>query len=428
MFSVTDTRPTLWRDRSFWGLNLTQFLGAFNDNLYKELMLLLCVERAAQGGDDRYQAIAGAIFAVAFILFSGFAGMLSDRNSKRTMIVWCKVAEIFVMLAGMWAFWMDSIPWLMAVLFLMGTHSAFFGPPKYGILPEMLRAEDLPRANGVILMTTFLAIIFGFACAGWAKDVFGHALWQACGLCVGIAVLGTLTSLLIRPTPIAEPNLKFTPDALVIPKQTRRMLWADRELLFVLLASSAFWLVGGVVYPSAINAMGKLQMGLSDTLTGALAATTGAGIAAGCVIAGMLCRNRVKGWLVRLGAFGLAGSLSFLAIPGNQFGGTLLGLVGSAAALAAVGLFAGFFSVPLQVYLQAKAPAEQKGRIIAAMNLLNWIGICTAAGIYGLSNNLLVVQMQRPHAAVFAVAALLILPIALFFRPPNLQLRKEAQG
>lgn len=425
---MTDTRPTLWRDPSFWGINLTQFLGAFNDNLYKELMLLLCVERAGQGGDDRYQAYAGAIFAAAFILFSGFAGLLSDRNSKRNMIVLCKVAEIFVMLAGMLAFWMNSIPWLLAVLFLMGTHSAFFGPPKYGILPEMLRSEDLPRANGVILMTTFLAIIFGFACAGLAKEYFGDAVWQACGLCVGIAVLGTLTSLMIRPTPIAEPKLKFTADALAIPQQTRRMLWADRELLTVLLAASGFWLVGGVVYPPAINAMGKLQMGLGDTLTGALAATTGAGIAAGCVIAGIVCRNRVKGWLVRLGAAGLAVSLLSLAIPGQRFGGTFLGFGGSAAALATVGLFAGFFSVPLQVYLQAKAPVEQKGRIIAAMNLLNWIGICLAAGIYGLANNVLVVRMKLPHAAVFAVAALLILPLAVFYRPPNLALRKNVQG
>lgn len=421
---MTDTRPTLWRDSSFWGINLTQFLGAFNDNLYKELMLLLCVERAGNGGDDRYQAIAGAIFAVAFILFSGFAGMLSDRNSKRTVILLCKVAEIFVMLAGMWAFWVNSIPALMVVLFLMGTHSAFFGPPKYGILPEMLRSEDLPRGNGVMLMTTFLAIILGFATAGWAKDLFGEALWQACGLCVGIAVLGTLTSLLIRPTPIAAPDLKFTPDALVIPRQTRTMIWADRELCWTFFAVSVFYLVAGFVYPSPVNAMGKLQMKLTDTRTGALAATIGIGIAVGCVTAGMLCKDRIKGWLVRLGAWGLVVTLTALCLPGNRLGGTLLGFSGSAATLMSVGLFAGFFTVPLQVYLQAKAPGEQKGRIIAAMNLLNWIGICAAAGIYGLTNQVLVVRLGLPHSAAFAVAAAMILPIALCYRPPNVVLRK----
>jgi len=426
---VTDFRPTLWRDRAFWGINLTQFLGAFNDNLYKELVLLLCVDQAGPGGDDSSQAVAGAIFAVAFILFSGLAGLLADRNSKRTVIVLCKLVEILVMLAGMLAFGLNNIPGLMVVLFLMGTHSAFFGPPKYGILPELFRAEDLPRANGVILMTTFLAIIFGFAAAGWAKEFFGEHVWMACGVCVAIAALGTLTSLMIRPTPIAEPNLKFTPDALIIPRQTFRMLFADRKLFGVLLASSAFWLVGGVVYPPAINAMGKLQMQLSDTMTGVLAATTGAGIATGCVLAGILCRQRVKGWLVSLGATGMFVSLILLSLPGPRLGGTLLGLEGSAAVLIAVGLFAGLFTVPLQVYLQSQAPAEQKGRIIAAMNLLNWIGICLAAGIYGIANRVLVVQNGLPHTSVFAVAAALMLPIALFYRAPSLDLRKhEAQG
>lgn len=423
---MTDSRPTLWRDCSFWGINLTQFLGAFNDNLYKELVLLLCVDRVGAGGDDRYQSIGGGIFAIAFILFSGFAGLLSDRNSKRTIIVLCKAAEVLVMLAGVVAFWINSIPALMAVLFLMGTHSAFFGPPKYGILPEMLRREDLPRANGVILMTTFLAIIFGFASAGFAKEYFGDAVWQACGLCVLVAVLGTGTSLLIRRTPIAEPNLKFQWDALAIPRQTRELLWADRQLLGALMASSLFYLVAGIVYPFAINAVGKLQMQLGDMRTGALAATTGAGIAVGCVIAGYLCRHRVRRVVVRIGAVGLMFSLAILSVPGKQLGETLLGVWGTAATLAITGLFAGFFSVPLQVYLQAKTPHEQKGRIIAAMNLLNWIGICLSSLIYGVANQLLVVTAGLPPASTFGVAALLMLPIALFYRPPELELRAAA--
>lgn len=420
---MADQPPSLWRDRSFWGINLTQLLGAFNDNLYKELVLLLCVDRAGREGSDPYQALAGAMFALPFILFSGLAGFLSDRFSKRTVIVLCKAAEIVVMLAGIVAFRLNSIPWLMVVLFLMGAHSAFFGPPKYGILPEMLRAENLPRANGVILMTTFLAIIFGFASAGWAKELFGDDVWLACGACVVVAIAGTATSLLIRPTPVAEPHLQFTGDSLLIPRQTRQIVWADRELLRVLLVLSTFYLVASIVYPFAINAMGKLQMELGDGLTGALAATTGAGIAVGCILAGFLCRTRVKGWVVRVGAWGLVAGLSILALPGPRLGGTWLGFWGAGSTLAAVGLFAGFFSVPLQVYLQAKSPPEQKGRIIAAMNLLNWIGICLASAVYAAANYVLVTLGRFPHASVFIVGALLILPIALAYRPPNLDMR-----
>ncbi len=426
---MTDPRPTLWRDRSFWGINLTQFLGAFNDNLYKELVLLLCVDRIQAGGGDPYQALASAVFAVPFIAFSGLAGYLSDRYSKRTIIVLCKAAEIFVMLAGVLAFRENSIPWLMVVLFLMGTHSAFFGPPKYGILPEMLREEDLPRANGIVLMTTFLAIIFGLASAGLLKRYFGANVWIACEVCVLVAILGTITSLWIRPTPIAAPELKFSPDSLAIPRETRQLMWGNRELLGVMLVLSMFYLVAGMVYPLAINAMGRKQMNLTDDITGALAATTGAGIAAGCVLAGIICRQRVKGWVVRLGAGGLLASLVLLALPGAGLGGTLLGFWGSAAGLMSVGLFAGFFTVPMQVYLQAKSPSQQKGRIIGAMNLLNWIGICASAAVYGIANQWLVAKAQLPYSSVFFIAAAIIAPIALFYRPPNLVLHnKDAQG
>src|SRR5687768_11130244 len=160
----------LFRDRSFWGMTATQLLGAFNDNLFKQLMLLLAIPvgaAAAQKADE--QGLATMIFSLPFVLFSGFAGYLSDRHSKRNVIVACKLAEIGIMLLGMigfLAYGMTGYSGLLVVLFLMGTHSAFFGPGKYGILPELFREHDLPKANGVILMTTFLAIIFGTASAG----------------------------------------------------------------------------------------------------------------------------------------------------------------------------------------------------------------------------------------------------------------------
>src|SRR5438105_13057246 len=133
---IADPQPPLFRDRSFWGMTATQFLGAFNDNVFKQLMLLLAIPvgaAAAQKADE--QGMATMIFSLPFVLFSGFAGYLSDRYSKRTMIVACKVAEIGIMLLGMLAFLAYGTAGyrgLLAVLFLMGTHSAFFGPGKYG--------------------------------------------------------------------------------------------------------------------------------------------------------------------------------------------------------------------------------------------------------------------------------------------------------
>lgn len=459
-----DNSPThLLRDRAFWGLNLTQFLGAFNDNLFKQLVMLLCVDRA-RGGQGDLQGIAMVLFAWPFIAFSGYAGFLSDRFSKRTIIVLCKAAEFVIVLLGLIGFLTGNLSVLLGVLCLMGVHSAFFGPSKYGILPELLHASDLPRANGTILMATFLSIIFGLSAAGAAKQAFADNLWMASLPCLVIAATGLATSLLIRPTPIAQPQLRFQWSSLGLTPETRQLLKQDRKLLGVLLMSSMFWFVGGTIYPPAINAFGKKQLGLDDLNTGLMAASTGLGIAVGCILAGLLSKNRVQGWMIRLGAWGLTLSLLTLSLPGPGFAavrdeirqqkqapsptktttaessttekaalstttaskidpfqrGSLLGPYGSVAALIFVGVFAGFYSVPLQVYLQAAAPSDQKGRVIGAMNLFNWIGIACSAGVYGLGQWIMVNQLELPHATVFGFAALLMLPVALFYRPPEM--------
>jgi MFS family permease len=463
-------RPGLMRDRSFWGLNLTQFMGAFNDNLFKQLVLLLCVDLASQGGRDA-QGLAMILFAWPFIAFSGFAGFLSDRYSKRTIIVLCKLAEFVIVLLGLIGFSTGNLSVLLGVLCLMGVHSAFFGPSKYGILPELLPSQDLPRANGAILMATFLAIIFGLSAAGAAKHLFPNALWIASLPCLAIAVTGLATSLLIRPTPIAQPHLTFDWSSVAMAPDTRRLLWKDRTLLGVLLMSSVFWFVGGTVYPPAINAFGKDQLRLNDMETGIMAASTGLGIAIGCVLAGVLSKGQVRGWMIRMGAWGLTVSLAVLSLPGPGFQtireeihqtnlrreelkresanksddgrsspkaepsksdmktditprpnlflrGSLLGPL-CVVALIAVGVFAGFFSVPLQVYLQTAAPVDQKGRIIGALNLMNWIGIAGSGAIYWIGRAVLVDWLEMPHATLFGFAALLMLPVALFYRPPG---------
>ena len=225
--------------------------------------------------------------------------------------------------------------------------------------------------------------------------------------------------------------------------------------------SSIFWFVAGTVYPPVINDFGKIQLGLDDLTTGVMAASTGVGIAVGCVLAGLLSRDRVRGWMVRMGAWGLTLSLAALALPGPGFEaaraevrqakakrleqanaskdsskaiptpaeakvrpdpfrrGSLLGPYGSAVALISVGLFAGFFSVPLQVYLQTAAPSDQKGRIIGAMNLLNWIGIAGSGLVYSIGQKIFVEVLELPHASLFGFAAILILPVAWFYRAPE---------
>jgi MFS family permease len=427
----------LFRDRSFWGMTATQFLGAFNDNVFKQLMLLLAIPvgaAAARKADE--QGLAMIIFSLPFVLFSGYAGYLSDRYSKRTMIVACKFAEIGIMFLGMLgflAYGLTGYRGLLAVLFLMGTHSAFFGPGKYGILPELFREADLPRANGAILMTTFLAIIFGTASAGFLGDLLYNAagqrvperLWIGSLLCIGIAVCGTIASLFVRRIPAAVPNLRFRPSTLAIPAETRALLAADWPLFAALLVSCLFWLVSGVAMQS-VNSLGMTQLGVGERRTSLLTAVIGLGIAAGAVLAGRLSRGKTDFRLVTWGAWGMVGGMSLMAVslPGGGRFTHFLGFAGSFPVLAVLGVAAGMLAIPVQVFIQTRPPDDQKGRMIAVMNLTNFIAILLSGAIY-MGFDRLIDATGWPRSVLFALNALLILPVAVLYRPREAEIRDQ---
>jgi acyl-[acyl-carrier-protein]-phospholipid O-acyltransferase/long-chain-fatty-acid--[acyl-carrier-protein] ligase len=432
-------RPALFRDKSFLGMAVTQFLGAFNDNLYKQLVLLLSIAAggaAVQATDEQWLPML--IFAAPFLAFTGYAGYLSDKFGKRGIIITCKVAEIFIMAlggVGFFIYWKTgSLAFLYVVLFLMGMHSAFFGPGKYGILPEMLREEDLPRANGFILMLTFLAIIFGTGLAG-ALSADGR-LWLASTSCITIAVIGTATSLLVRRLPPANPRLQFEWSALTIPPDMREMLARDRPLLAALTVSSVFWLLAGMV-PSAVNALGKIELAVGDFYTSILTACIGVGIAAGCVIGGLVSRGQVDFRLLRVGIFGMLGCLLLAGIPAGGAGEVQqvanagnapmpgigetrqwLGFYASLPVMLLLGISTGLFAVPLQVFMQSRPPKDKKGRMIAVMNQANWIGVLMSAGLYWALAKL-VETRDWPRCTMFLFIAAMTLPIAVFYHPKH---------
>lgn len=381
-------------DRAFWGITATQFLGAFNDNVFKMLLLLICADYVSvdnQGNDspyfDPYQTTASLLFAAAFVLFSGYAGYLSDRYHKRTIVIACKVAEIVVMIAGAIVFLttgsgtMALIVFLFFVLFMMGVQSAIFGPSKYGILPEMFAESDLSKVNGAVLGTTFLAIIFGTALAGILKDVLGEQIWLISVVCVLLAVAGTLTSLLLRMTPPAQPQLRFSTSGIFVEPQIWKDVISDRLLFKVLLVYSVFWFVGGVI-ALAITLTGQVQLGLSATVTSLFNASMGFGIGAGSVYAATISKKTVRLNLSTTGSIGL-----FLGMTGVAISAVLpvdlalkSWLIG--VFIFAAGFFGGLIAVPLQVFIQSHPPAALKGRVIAVMNLMTWVGILLASVYY----------------------------------------------
>lgn len=440
-----------FRDRSFWGLTAGQFLGAFNDNLFKQLVLLLCVDIAVREGREpnAYQSLAQMTFALPWVLFSGLAGFVSDRTSKQAGIVLYKALEIGITLSGVIAF-RTSLLWpVFVVLFLLSLHSTFFGPCKYGVLPELFQKRDLPQINGVFQMTTFVAIILGQAAAGFGKERLegDHALWKLSMASVVIAFFGLMCVLLLRKTKPAQPNLKFQWSALGLSPDTWRMLRADRFLLGVLLLTSVFWFLGGVVNLS-VNVLGKVELGLADGRTSLLLSFLSVGIALGCVAAGKLSSQRINFGVVRLGAFGivigcaalvaislLARSETKAVVEHESFGSMLSTLTWAEflarVAMVELGASAGLFVVPLQVVLQSSPPDEFKGRMIGTMNLVNWLGILLSAAFVGLVGKLISVTngfivedaFKLPPSSVFGLLALMTLPIALLYRPADRELK-----
>jgi acyl-[acyl-carrier-protein]-phospholipid O-acyltransferase/long-chain-fatty-acid--[acyl-carrier-protein] ligase len=478
----TANLPSLGRDRAFWGMTATQFLGAFNDNLYKQLMLLLAIPigAAAVAGQQDQQDIATIVFSLPFVLFSGIAGYLADRYRKSRVIFLSKVAEIVVMALGMVAFLLYSYlgyTGLMVVLFLMGAQSTFFGPSKYGILPELFRESDLPRANGIIMMTTFLAILFGTVSAGLLGDnlidtsqplaASASNLWIGSALCIAIAVLGTMTALLIRRVTAAEPGLRLEIGSWFIPRDTRAILARDRPLIGAILASSVFWMVSGITI-QAVNSLGMVQLQRNMKQTSIMAAMIGLGIALGGVLAGRLSHGRANPRVARAGLWGIVAMLLLISIslpiddssrpktvtanevsspaggsevtsegvdvPASPTGNAsvadanrryrhLLGFWGSLPALATLGIAAAMFAIPLQVFVQSRPPDDQKGRMIAVMNQANFLAILLSGVVYGLFDSL-VVALGWPRSPIFAMMAVLVVPVLLLYHP-KFEMNKE---
>ena len=272
---------------------------------------------------------------------------------------------------------------LIGVLLLMGAHSAIFAPSKYGVLPELFREEQLLPVNGAVQMTTFLAIIFGTAGAGIALDQIQRSMWIGSLIAIGIAFVGTAASLFIPRTPIAQPNLTLKMEDLFLPREIAQLIRRDRGLLLAILIAAIFWFLGGVTQMS-VNTLGKATLKLSDTRTSLMVAGIGFGIMAGCIIAGFLGKGQSGRRWVLIGSWLLLISLSLIAFLGSGLAGTAVNTeVKDQASLVSLlsadilewslrfsmeflGVSAGMFVVPIQVFLQQAPPADLGRRELLA--------------------------------------------------------------
>lgn len=378
----------LLRAKGFRALLATQFLGAFNDNLFKIVVSLLAVKLGAgQDGGSGYLALAGALFITPYLLFSGYAGHLADAFAKRRVLIAVKACEIVIMGLGVLAFMVGSVEALLGVLFLMATQSAFFSPAKYGILPEIFRERDLTRANGLGEMATFVAIILGTTTGGLIFAIWADGLVRVGFLLVAVAALGVAASFGIPrvPGPTTRKPLALSPFTEIGRGlgEVRR----SRGLAFAIAGITGFWFLGALLQLDVIL-LGKEVMGLDDARTGLLQAAVGIGIAIGSLAAGRLSGEKIELGLVPLGGLGLAVGSLLLAIAPPSF-------AAAAASLVFIGFSGGLFIVPLNAFLQHKAGAASRGRLIATNNFVNMVGILIASGTLWLLRGVLGIEADR---------------------------------
>jgi acyl-[acyl-carrier-protein]-phospholipid O-acyltransferase / long-chain-fatty-acid--[acyl-carrier-protein] ligase len=356
---------------SFHWLNATQFLGALNDNVLKLLMVFFLISLKGPSEAGVIAAIAGAVLVVPFLLFSSFAGVLADLVSKRRIIVTVKCVEVTVTMLGVAAFLYKSEVGLYAILFLMGTHSAFFAPSKYGIVPELVNADQLSKANGLMESFTYLAIIFGTVGASLLVEATQANYTASASCSIGIAVTGLIMGLQIKKTAAARPSSRFSLSFISSMKESLSQIRSDRELLLAVLGTSYLLLLAAFTQINLIP-YGMQVLGLTQERSGYLFLVAALGIGTGSLLAGKLSGRFVEFGVVPLGAIGLtAAAVALQAVP------SLFSLIFFVIFI--LGFSAGLFIVPLQAFIQLSSPKDKRGEILAASVFLNWIGVLIAA-------------------------------------------------
>jgi acyl-[acyl-carrier-protein]-phospholipid O-acyltransferase/long-chain-fatty-acid--[acyl-carrier-protein] ligase len=401
--------PPHWR-LGFWSLIVTQFQGAFNDNGLKFLVIYLIVERNFPlTVRDRFILIVGALFAIPFILFSLAGGYFADRYSKRSVTIGTKLFEIGVGFFAIVALasgnlWMES-----AAVFLISTQGALFGPSKYGLLPELLPEKKLSWGNGVIELGTFVASITAVMFAGFLADTFrGRQIWSGV-IFLGLTMIGLFASLGISRIPAADPARKFRVDPFADLGGQLRIIAGDPVLGWAVVGNTYLWFLAALLQ-FVIVVYGHDALHVDEAEISYLQAAVGIGIGAGSLAAGYLSRGKIEYRLVPLGALGMT-LFGFLV---SRQG---LGIWPVRVDLCMLGVFGGFYAVPLNALIQHRPTPQQKGGVIAAANLLSFVGVFLAAGVYfGLSTG----AHLRPGQIFFAGAIMtLAATVYAFFLPTD---------
>lgn len=387
---TTATYKTLLGKPGFVPYLWAQFLGALNDNAFKMVLSLMAVNQALTQVEHNVSgpmysswlvSAIGAVFILPYLLFSGYAGYFADVYNKRMVLILTKALEVFAMVLALIVL-PTNILWLgMMVLFLMATQSTFLGPAKYGILPEIFSERQLARANGLVEMATFVAIIFGTFIGAALFDLWGAHKERIGVIMVVIAIVGWVLMWWVPRVPSSGAQRSFPRNPWRDIGQGMGRIYQNNKLRLIVIGIGWFWFLGALLQLTLLL-LSKEILKLDDFHTGLILTSLAVGIGAGSLLAGKLSSQRIELGLVPLGALGIGGGAAYFALG-------LPSYVHAVFALMIIGLAGGLFIIPLNASLQQLAGRQEKGALIATANFILTIGILMASAILPLFHDIL---------------------------------------
>ncbi len=411
----------LLRENRFRPFFLTQFFGAFNDNVFKNaLFILIAFQSSYSGSNDSTNIInlAAILFITPYLLFSAIAGQIADRFEKSSLIRRIKLAEICIMLAAAFGFYSQNIPLLLFLLFLMGTQSSLFGPIKYSIIPQHLKKDELVGGNALVESATFGAILLGTMLGGILIGfTSGSKLFIPCTILL-LAVLGYLNSTRIPSAPAVDPNLKLKWNVLSETFNNLNTLRENQTVFNSVLGVSWFWFLGST-YITQLPNFTRLSLGANEQVVTFFLALFCIGIGIGSLTCERLSNRTIELGLVPIGSIGLTlfGADLFFATTthtANELIGFKEFIFNKSnwrltLDIFLLGVFGGIYIVPLYALIQARSNPKRRSRIIAGNNILNALFIIVA-GLYAIT--LTKAGLSIPQ--LFLVAAILNAVVAIY--------------
>jgi 1-acyl-sn-glycerol-3-phosphate acyltransferase len=385
-----------------------QFLGAMNDNVFKQALVILLAYQTVSFtsmSSDTLQNLAQALFILPFFLFSASAGQLADKYEKSRLITITVTLELCVMLLGAAGFFLHNVWLLLTSLFLGGVQSALFGPVKYAILPQQLQESELIGGNALVETGTSIAILAGMVVGGWMVAQPGWGVTGIALLTCALSAAGIALSRFIPRAPAADPGLTINWNAAQETWRILRFAGENRTVFLSILGISWFWLYGAMLVTQFPNLARNLLHGSEQVVT-LLLVVFSIGVGAGSLLCERLSGHKVELGLVPFGSIGLTVfgiDLGLAASASVAPHGRLL------ADLFLVGMFGGLYIVPLYALVQSRSEPTRRSRIIAANNILNAVFIVVAAGI---SIALLAAGLSIPQ--LILVTALMNAAVAIY--------------